>query len=342
MRFLLNRYVFIFQIIFASCVLSGCSPAGEDEPDYADEQWEEEELAEGDPYLQQHLDDGWRYGTLRVEFELHQRGEETIEQPAMRLRGPSTTSIKWQTHITATKEQPVLVLPDLNVTVPTDHADYKEAQFILESLPFYVSDSLEDGQLTSNIFHTLSWHHLEPESNQMIEGKRQVDEQGIISDLLVNRLNPSLYGPGWEAALDLATETHRISNFTGIPPDNAQPVTINEASDQSERYSFLLYPTPNTRGLNAYPYLDPEMPANFNEKITHGHLQTLAMLQQLHHAPALATMRAGVKSQATKDQLTLRYSYSGDKQIPYLAGEEGLTAKPDINTINIVITLTAD
>lgn len=337
---LFTRYLVVaFYLACAGGLLSACSPSEENEADYAEEQWEDEDLAEGDPYLQDKLNEGWRYGTLRVDFELHQQGENTVEQPATNLQGPSTTHIKWHTRITATREQRVLIQPDLSLPVPSDP---DEALHLLESKPFYVSDSLGSPHHQSDVSHTLSWHHLEPESNQMIEGTRQATEQGIVTDLIVEKLNPSLYGPGWEAMLSVTTETNRTSNFTSIPPNNGEPVTINETFEKSEHYPFLLFPTPNTHGLNDYPYLDPNMPASVNESITSAHLDTLAMLQQLNEAPALSTMRIGLESQASKDQLTLNYSYSGDKQVPFWAGLDGLVAKPSANTLNIVIRLTAE
>src|SRR5690606_23602039 len=112
--------------------------------------------------------------------------------------------------------------------------------------------------------------------------------------------------------------------------------------EKSQHYPILLFPTPNSHGLNDYPYLDPNMPASVNESITSAHLDTLGMLQQLNDAPALTTMLIGLESLASKDQLTLNYSYSGVKPVPFWVGLDGLVAKPSTNTLNIVIRLTAE
>src|SRR5690606_14597671 len=98
-----------FYLACAGGLLSACSPSEENEADYAEEQWEDEELAEGDPYLQDKRNEGVRYGILWVDFELLEHRENIVEGPATILQGPITTHIKWHARITATRVQRVLI-----------------------------------------------------------------------------------------------------------------------------------------------------------------------------------------------------------------------------------------
>lgn len=336
-----RHLLFLLCAISMSGLLSGCSPSDEGDAEYVDEQWEDDSQFDGDPYEQQMLSDGWRHGTLKVELEIKQGGEEDISDPGTRLRGPTTGSTNWQGSLTASNEIPVLVQSDLRVLVPTEGSD-EVRRAALESKPFYVSDSNTDDSSVGETRYKAYWHHREPESNQLIEITRHIEEHGTVSGLRVDDMRPSLYGPGWEAQITFNTETRHKRVETNLHVDAPEPMSNNEEFDDSESFSFSLYPAPNTQGLNDYPYLDPEMPTSFHENLTQGHLRTLALLHQQRDAPVLSTMLAGLETKASKDQLVLSYHYSGDKRIPMWAGLEAMAAKPDSGTFKITITLTAD
>jgi hypothetical protein len=337
----IRHLFFLVCTISMGGLLSGCSPSNENDPEYADEQWDEGSQFDGDPYVQQMLGDGWRHGTLKIELEIKQSGEEDISDPGTRLRGPTTGNTNWQGVLTASNEIRVLVQPDLSILVPTEGND-EVRRAALESKPFYVIDAEADDSSRGETHYKAYWHHREPESNQLIEITRHIEEQGAVTRLAVLDILPSLYGPGWEAQVAFNTETRHKRVETNIHIDAPEPITNNEEFDDSESFLFSLYPAPNTQGLNDYPYLDPEMPASFHESTTQGHLRTLALLHQQRDAPALSTMLVGLETKASKDQLVLSYHYVGDKRIPMWAGLEALAAKPDSGTFKITITLTAD
>lgn len=337
----IRHLLFLLSVISMGVLLSACSPSDEDKAEYADEQWEDDSQFDGDPYEQQMLNEGWRHGTLRVEVEINQGGEEDINEPRTRLRGPTTGRTNWQGFLTASNEIRVLVKPDLRVLVPTEGSD-EVRRAALESKPFYVSDSnTDDSGVGKNRFKDY-WYHLEPESNQLIEFTRNVEEQGTVSRLMVEDIHPSLYGPGWEAHVVFKTETRRKLLETSLHFDTPEPMTNNEETDSSESLSFSLYPTPNAQGLNDYPYLDPDFPTSFQETVTQGHLKTLALLHQLRDMPVLSTTLVGLETKASKDQLLLSYHYSGDKRVPMWTALADMFAKPDIGTFKLTITLTAD
>jgi hypothetical protein len=337
-----RHFFFVLCAIFIGGLLSGCSPSDENDAAYVDEQWESDSQYDGDPYEQQKLSEGWRHGTLKVEVEISQGAEQDINDPGTRLRGPTTGSTNWQGSLTASNEIRVLVQPDLRVLVPTEGGD-EERRAALETDPFYeIGDVYIDDGKVGETRYKAYWHHREPESNQLIESTRHIEEQGTVTRLVVDDIRPSLYGPGWEAQVAFNTETRRTRVETNLLVDAAAPVTNNEEFEDSESFSFLLYPTPNAQGLNDYPYLDPDMPASFHERITEGHLHTLSLLHQLRDAPALTSMLVGLETKASKDQLILSYHYSGNKRIPMWAGLEGMVAKPDNGTFKITITLTAN
>lgn len=336
-----RHFFFVLCAIFIGGLLSGCSPSDENDAAYVDEQWESDSQYDGDPYEQQMLSEGWRHGTLKVEVEISQGAEQDINDPGTRLRGPTTGSTNWQGYLTASSEVRVLVQPDLRVLVPAEGSDeVRRAAF--ESKPFYVTDVyIEDGKVGETRYKAY-WHHREPESNQLIESTRHIEEQGTVTRLVVDDIRPSLYGPGWEAQVVFDTETSRKHEETHFLVNAAEPMTVTEEVEDRESFSFLLYPAPNAQNLNNYPYLDPQLPPNLQKSITQGYLDTLALLHQLRDAPALTSMLVGLETKASKDQLILSYHYSGNKRIPMWAGLEGMVAKPDNGTFKITITLTAN
>jgi hypothetical protein len=338
----IRHLLFLLFAISMGGLFSGCSPSDENEAEYADEQWENDSEFDGDPYEQQMLSEGWRHGTLKVELEISQGGEEDISDPGTRLRGPTTGNTNWQGSLTASNEVRVLVQPDLRILVPTEGSD-EERRAALETDPFYeIGDADTNDRSVGETRYKAYWHHHEPESNQLIEITRHVEEQGTVTRLMVGNIRPSLYGPGWEAQIAFDTETRRKREETHLIVNTVEPMTVNEEVEDRESFSFLLYPVPNAQGLNDYPYLDPDMPVSFHESITEGHLHTLSLLHQLRDAPALTSMLIGLETKASKDQLILSYHYSGNKRIPMWAGLEGMAVKPDSGTFKITITLTAD
>src|SRR5690606_5867174 len=132
----IRHLFFLVCTISMGGLLSGCSPSNENDPEYADEQWDEGSQFDGDPYVQQMLGDGWRHGTLKIELEIKQSGEEDISDPGTRLRGPTTGNTNWQGVLTASNEIRVLVQPDLSILVPTEGND-EVRRAALESKPFY-------------------------------------------------------------------------------------------------------------------------------------------------------------------------------------------------------------
>lgn len=327
-----SRFAKVVILLF---LLVGCSPSPTPE---AENNSGSETVAEtgADSYSQALLDEGWRKGKLEIHFELNQAANAT--EPTS--NGGQITS-NWTTTINAHTTQPVLVVPDLRVMVPESGSD-DERRSAMESSPYIIEDGVEP-QVDGNVTNTLHFETDEPNANDYVHILRTVNETGKVTGLSINNMHPSLYGQGHEVDLQLEYETERSTSFRAVAANGGAPLDDNTTANPQERVELSLFPVPNTDGLNNYPYLEDSLPEELKAGITKQHLDTLAMLQQLMSdtAPVQFTMRAGLVTRAEADKLVLEYQYSGNKQIPYMAGLEGFIGTPSPNTLKITISLTA-
>lgn len=317
-------------------LLAGCSPSPAPEAENNTENDIATEDAGADSYSQSLLDEGWRKGKLEIRFELAQAANAS-EATA---NGGQITSV-WSTTITAHTSQEVLVVPDLRVLVPDSGSD-DERRSAMESSPYIIEEGVES-KVEGTVTNSLRFESNDPNANDYVRLTRTVNESGKVTDLSLTNMHPSLYGKGHEVSLRLEYETQRETSLQAVAANGGLPLSDNNTSNPQERIELSLFPTPNVDGLNNYPYLEESLPEELKASVTRQHLDTLAMLQQLMSdaAPVQFIMRAGLVTHAEADKLVLEYNYSGNKQIPYMAGMEGFIGTPSPNTLKITISLSA-
>ena len=326
----------VVKAVLLIFVLGGCSPSPAPETENNTESDLAAEEAGTDSYSQSLLDEGWRKGNLEIRFELAQAANAS-ESTA---NGGQITSV-WNTSITARTTQDVLVVPDLRVLVPDSGSD-DERRSAMESSPYIIEEGAEP-KIEGTVTNSLRFESNDPHANDYVRLLRTVNENGKVTDLSLTNMHPSLYGNGHEVSLRLAYETQRETSLQAVAANGGLPLSDNNTSNPQERIELALFPVPNADGLNNYPYLDESLPEDLKASVTRQHLDTLAMLQQLMSdtAPVQFMMRAGLVTHAETDKLVLEYNYSGNKQIPYMAGTEGFIGTPSPNTLKITISLTA-
>ncbi|PUA27145.1 MAG: hypothetical protein B0W54_20165 [Cellvibrio sp. 79] len=327
----------VAKAVFLAFLLGGCSPSPAPETENnPDSDAVAAEEADADSYSQSLLDEGWRKGNLEIRFELAQAANAS-ESTA---NGGQITSV-WSTTITARTTQEVLVIPDLRVLVPDSGTD-DERRSAMESSPYIIEEGAEP-TVEGTVTNSLRFESNDPNANDYIRLTRTVNENGKVSDLSLTNMHPSLYGKGHEVSLRLEYETQRETSLQAVAANGGLPLSDNNVSNPQERIELSLFPAPNADGLNNYPYIEESLPEDLQATVTKQHLDTLAMLQQLMSdaAPVQFMMRAGLVTYAESDKLVLEYNYSGNKQIPYMAGIEGFIGTPSPNTLKITISLTA-
>lgn len=326
----------VTKAVLLALLLGGCSPSPAPEAENNTDSDIATEEAGADLYSQSLLDEGWRKGTLEIQFDLAQAANAS----ELTANGGQITSA-WNTTITAHTTQEVLVVPDLRVLVPDSGSD-DERRSAMESSPYIIEEGAEP-KIEGTVTNSLRFESNDPNANDYIRLTRTVNENGKVTDLSLTNMHPSLYGKGHEVSLRLEYETQRETSLQAIAANGGLPLSDNNTSNPQERIELSLFPVPNADGLNNYPYLEESLPEELKAIVTKQHLDTLTMLQQLTSdaAPIQFMMRTGLVTHAEANKLVLEYNYSGNKQIPYMAGIEGFIGTPSPNSLKITISLTA-
>ena len=289
---------------------------------------------------QQMIKDGWRRGTLTLRIDINQKGAEHTLTPGDSLHGPSETKTEWETTVNAVREQDVLVAPDLTVIVP-DTTDVDELRSAYKSAPYFVSDAAPAARISGSLVSRSRWSYNYPAADDFISITRAFDETGVIEDLNITRINPSIFGAGYDAFVEFTVGFSSRSVETMVPKGGGPPVVKNENAERAESLRLMLHPVPNPDQLNNFPYDDSELPDALKGVQKKRDLEMLATLKNIAADvfPVQTELRAGMLTQATKDELVLSYEYAGAKQVPFFMGPEALGTKPEPNSLRVKVVV---
>jgi hypothetical protein len=310
--------------------LTHCSPA---EKDKAEDVAEQSEASNGDAKDDAKeretmmRNDGYRPGTLMIEVDMQQKGEGG--------------EANWETNIQAKSVSKVWIVKDLRPFV-SEEPDSELRKQAIDYEPFSWWDGADDGKVTGSLTHAAS---SSLEGSDSMSVKRAVTETGTIRSLHLQSLKPSLYGKGYDASISLEIDAKRQLNSTMMSKELPQPVVENSNTDVNEKFDYILFPRPNADGkLNDFPYVPALVGDELKAQITKHHMETMDLLKQAadDSFPVQNTLRAGATSEASKDQLTVTYEYTGEKQLPFIISLESFAGKSSPNLLRIKITLKAD
>ncbi len=316
--------------------LAHCSPSPDKNKadDTATEQTEANISDSGDEAKEREKlmrQDGYRPGTLVVEVDMQQKGQG--DENGMKAN--------WETTIQAKSVSKVWIVKDLRPFV-SEEPDSELRKKAIDYEPFSWWDAADDGVLTGNLTHAAA---STMESGDSASMKRAVTETGTIRSLHVQSLKPSLYGKGYDASITFDIDAKRHLNSTISSKELPQPMVEDTNTDVNEKFDYMLFPAPNADGkLNDYPYVPALVGDELKAEITKHHMETMDLLKQevADNFPVQSTMRAGAKTEATKDQLTITYEYSGEKQLPFIISLDSFVGKSSPNLLRIKITLKVD
>ncbi|MFO1389111.1 hypothetical protein [Cellvibrio sp.] len=268
-------------------------------------------------------DDGWRKGTLRIELEITQSGDQN----------DSVINSTWATAIKATSEEKVMLAPDLRPFVNTAPLKVED---VTQYEPFRQINPDADTVKSSQASHTATWI-VSSDGNKLENHGNFV---GKVSRVYLQSLHPSLFGNGYDAYLKINLEgnTKTSSSMSGAAAANEQ----NE-KEAAQEIVFILHPVPQDK-LNDYSYLPDAMDEEMKKRVIQQNVELLDLLKQTYadSLPVQGDIRAGMKSEATQDKLTMTYEYNGTKQVGYaamLGVNAGMTKS---NKISIKMVLEAD
>lgn len=317
MQFALQHTKSIFLIgLFA--FIASCSPAEKSSESQQTAESSSTQEAE-DPIA----DDGWRKGILRIEVEITQSGDQNNE--AMQS--------EWASSIKVVSEDKVKIAPDLRPFVNTAPLKVEDVR---QYEPFRLvdpdADTIKSTQASHTATSTISSDGTKMESRGSFVGK--------VSRVYLQSLSPSLFGQGYEAYLKLNLDG-QIKTTTVMSGTASTSEADTKAT--SQEIVFILHPAPSDK-LNDYPYFPEGMDEDMKKRVTQQNVEMLDLLKQSYadSLPVQGDIRAGMKSEATQDKLTLTYEYTGTKQVGYAAMLGVNVGLLKTNKISIKMTLEAD
>lgn len=322
MRIQPSGYKSIFLLSFLA-LLAGCSPSekSKEAKDEASTAQENQEPSQETMLAA----DGWRKGTLHIEVEIIQSGDQH-----------EAGNSQWASTIKAVSDAKVMLAPDLSPFVSSDPIKVEDVN---QYEPFRVIDINADTVVSSEASHTAKWL-LESDG---ISDDKQGEFTGKVNRVYLQSLNPSLYGPGYDAYLKINVAGKMKTKET-LGGKGQPPVTTESEKDTEQEIVFFLHPVPNKDKLNDYPYIPPTASEELKQEMIKRNMETLSILNQLYadSLPVQGEIRAGMKTEATKDKLEMSYTYTGNKEVGYAAMLGVTSGMANTNKTNIKITLTAD
>jgi hypothetical protein len=299
----------IYILFFTSLIsITACSPSEKDKKD--GEQTDtsinqyETDTQETIPEEEMTAPDGWRKGKLRIQIDIQQAGGVFPPKDGV--------TSEWTSKIHLVSEADVMLAEDLRPYVTEGPLPNTQA---LEYEPFYLIDPNVETIKSSEVDYKASWAVNTSEIKNTIHGTLK----GVVDRVYLQALHPSLYGPGYEASI--------VFNVTGqlkkedVIFTEGQPITNNIDEKKSEEVSYHLHPVPNAEKLNNYDYVPEGIDESLKQSLIQQKLDTLSLLNQTYKdsLPVQGPIRAGTKSEATQNKLTLTYEYNGDKEVSHAA-----------------------
>ena len=292
--------------------LAACSPSEKetDEQSQDNEYSHYDDVDQGEPDIEELMTaDGWRKGKLRIEVDIQQGGGHD----------ESGLFSDWTSIVKAVSEIDVMVAEDLRPYVSTPPLADINA---LEYEPFSLIDPDANNILSSEVTYNATWKVTTPDAKE----EKQGNFTGVVDRVYLKTLKPSLYGPGYEAYLEISVSGHLKTQET-LTGYGQPPITSGIDEQRTQEIVFNLHPVPNNDKLNDYEFLEEGLDEVGREAITKHKMEMLSLLNQLHQdtLPVQMESRAGMISEATEDKLTLVYQYIGTNEV-------GLAAMMDLNS----------
>lgn len=318
--------------LFLILSLSGCSSSEQESDESSSDTAynQDDNSSQEEPSQEQlYLADGWRKGKLHIEIAIQQDGGTT---------DPGDTSLesRWTSTITGTSDLDVVVAKDLRPYVSQGPLANTLVQ---EYEPFRLIDQDALSVQASEVLYTAT----ESITSNEVKSSHQGEYKGHLDRIYLQSLNPSLFGPGYEAYLKLNTRG-QLKTREVISGEGQTPITNESNEEKTEEIVYSLHPVPNADKLNDYDYLPAGVNDEMKQAIVKQNMDMLSLLNDAYkdNLPAQGQIRAGMVSEATQDSLTMTYEYTGNKELGRAIMMGFMTGNTNHNSIKIRIQLTAN
>lgn len=288
--------------------------------------------------------DGWRRGVLNVEFVLQQstvHSEETLDEDTNELN--DQTDITWSYSLAATSTQKVWLLNDLTVFMPSgsDEERYES----MTTPPYYVEEDTQ-AEVSGSLDYRIDIQSHTPNALSSEYFNKKTSGQAAIESFTINNLLPSLFGDGYEFALELGF-TYEQSGKTILTRADGLDTELDDNKTQKQDMTFYFYPPLNQEALNDYPYIyeynDIE-DQDVLDGIKEAELEKFSYLKSIEDKTVSSNYAnyVGVITKRSRDTLIIEYTFTGEMMLPLAGDFTALDAVSDDNQLTVKVTLRAD
>ena len=281
---------------------------------------------------------GWRHGELHVQLSITQQGGGETSTPE---QGGTRTVVSWNFALKAQAEQAVWVPQDLANVLPDYHAAQLPRHLFKDSVFMAVEPD------TALTFSGTATYHKDlvihtPNANDFTSMTDRVDAAGVLTDLRLDAIHPSIYGAGFESRLSLgfSLKGKRLLSSVGAGGSGHRS---EEPCCEAGSLDMHLFPQPDPAILPRLT-VDPgdPIPAPVIEQQMRMEQDMLAVITQLAATDALrVNLHPGLSHEASRDRLLLHYNLSG-RRLPALVDVLDLAAAPATqNSLQLTIELRA-
>ncbi len=279
---------------------------------------------------------GWRSGTLQIQFKFAQKGEisETEENGGL-------SKAKWNHSISASLQKTVMVAPDLQDYLTVTEGSSAEQR--LRNLRSSVLSEL-DTKTKPIVKGNFKYHNDFISHNPSLSGTDWLREQssgrGVITNLDLINFQISRYGMGYEFELGLTGKgKERAAVSTGdSEADMAEDLLEFDTTEMVFEDKFSVFPKADRAIFNLYA---AESSLNRSQTTETQFFDVVEQLSDLGD-DAYNNSFVPAVTKASKDKLVVRFKHNGQTIKPRHAGMLAEVAKPAQNNLEIVVLITAD
>ncbi|WP_444998279.1 hypothetical protein [Aliikangiella sp. IMCC44359] len=321
------RILFILHLLFTVPLiyLLGCS---EQEPLLDEDITRSSEDNYRETVKEEISEPSYRRGEVTIKVSIKQKGQSTEKTE----HGIANTQFSYHLQTTLTRETGVTF--DLSNPFIFDEPDEIKSSAYSDG-PYYheYKENLPPPTINGQINYHLQHDYQTPNAIDVVRNQGEHRGEGKVTNLRIKNMRLSEYGFGYE--LDLFIDfSMKLKNKNVLTYRNKGPVVVEDESINNEPIKFNLYPVPDPKAVEKYPYSEIEIGFNYKKQA----LDYAADLQKIYkqNVKLIHQYCVGLKESSSQDSLTLTCNYSGSKFLSFVPELQTLATQPDTNiTISI-------
>lgn len=324
------RILFILQLLAAIALINLLGCFGEEPP--LDEEITNSPEHNNEEEVEGISKPSYRPGEMAIEVSIKQKGQSTEKTE----HGIANTQFSYDLQATLVRETGVTF--DLSNPFIFDEPDeVKSSAYSDGPYDHEYKDNLPPPTVSGRINYHLQHDYKTPNAIDVVRNQAENSGNGQITNLRIKNMRLSKYGFGYELDL-LINFSMTLKNKNVLTYRDKGPVVLEDESISDEPIKFNLYPVPDSKAVEKYPYSEMEIGFNYKKRA----LDYTKDLQNIYtqNVKLIHQNCVGLKESSTQDSLTLTCNYSGNKFLSFVPDLQTLTTKPDTN-IEISINFSA-